>query len=258
MILYSIRRLVQVSVLGGILLCWLDFWIPAGAVLPWLPRFSPLMTAATRLIAWQWTPYFAGGVLVAFLSLLFPRFFCGWLCPLGTCIDLTDTLTLARRRGLLLASHWWIACIVCAGLLAAAGMKYDLAGFADPLTLFTHSLAYLGPSQSFLDFQQQFGPGMENIGRVMCGIAAAILLLTVLGRRSWCRLFCPLGAMLGVLSWMGLTHRHVNNDCIHCGKCRKECKMGAISRDGTQTTDPLCIFCNACVKICPKKAVRFE
>jgi polyferredoxin len=258
MILYSIRRIIQMLTLGGILLCWLDFWIPAAAVLPWLPRFSPLMMVTTRLAARQWTPYFTGGMLIAFTALLLPRFFCGWLCPLGTCIDLTDTITLARKRGMLLASRWWIATIVCAGLIIAAAMKYDVAGFADPLTLVTHTLAYTGFSESFATLQQQLGGGAENLGRVMFGIVGAILMLTVLGRRSWCRLLCPLGGMLGVLSWTGLTRRRVNNECIHCGKCSRECKMGAISRDGLQTTDPSCIFCNACVKICPKKAIRFE
>lgn len=257
MILVSIRRFVQISVLTAILLCWLDFWIPAVSVLPWLPRFSPLMMMTTRLAARQWTPYFAGGMLIAFTALLFPRFFCGWLCPLGTTIDLADTLTLAKKRGMLLGSRRRPAVFLCIGLLLSATLTYDVAGFVDPLTLFTHTLAYTGFSQSFAAVQQQVG-GSREIGRLMCGIFGGILLLTVLGRRTWCRLLCPLGGLLGILSWTGLTRRRVNRHCIHCGKCSRECKMAAISPDGTQTNNQLCIFCNACAKCCPKNAVYFE
>ena len=258
MILYYLRRITQLAVLSAILFCWLDIWVPASAVLPWLPRFSPLMTAATRLTAWQWTPYFAGGVLVAFSALLLPRFFCGWVCPLGACIDITDTITLARKRKMRIRTRWWVACLICLGLLIASGFGYNVAGFADPLTIVTHTLAQTGSSESFAAQQQAAGGGIENIGWIMTGIFIAILSLTVLGRRSWCRFFCPLGGMLGILGWLGITRRFVSDDCIHCGKCSADCKMNAISKDGTQTTHPSCIFCNSCVKVCPENAVRFK
>ena len=81
----------------------------------------------------QWSPYFAGGVLLAFLSMIFPRLFCGWLCPLGTCIDITDKITFAGKRKYLIPTSWKVAFAVFTGIVIASIFHYDIAGFFDPL-----------------------------------------------------------------------------------------------------------------------------
>lgn len=46
-----------------------------------------------------------------------------------------------------------------------------------------------------------------------------------------------------------------NKDCVKCGKCAKNCPVGAISFDNPTCTDKSkCITCMRCISECPKKA----
>ena len=60
--------------------------IPAEAFL----ALDPLLSLSTAIAAraWVWSLVWAAGILTA--CILFPRGFCGYLCPLGTLIDLFD------------------------------------------------------------------------------------------------------------------------------------------------------------------------
>jgi hypothetical protein len=56
---------------------------------------DPLVSLSTAIAAkaWVWSLVWAGGILLA--CVLFPRGFCGYICPLGTLIDY---LRLAHRQ----------------------------------------------------------------------------------------------------------------------------------------------------------------
>ncbi len=251
-----IRRIVQILVLAVLVVIGTDLVMSSAACLPWFSRFSPLMTLTTRLAAHQWTPYFFGGTIVFFLSAVFPRFFCGWVCPVGTCIDIVDTVTLAGKRTLLKTPFWAAAWLLDAGLIAAAMNRYEWAGYLDPLTFFAHTLAFFMPQKNSQLIQSAFADTGTEL--ILPAVFFGALALTVLGRRTWCRMLCPLGGLLGLAGTWGLFRRQVNNNCIQCGKCRKQCPMTAIPADPHQTKYPACISCRHCSDICPRKAIRFR
>ena len=147
-----LRRIVQLSILAGLT----AMGLLAVQWLPWFSRFSPLMTLSTRLAARQWTPYFFGGVIIFFLGAVFPRFFCGWICPVGTCIDMVDKITFAAKRNFFPAVVWPIAWTVDIALIAAASAQIDIAGYLDPLTFFSHTLTTVIPEKGVHSFQSAF------------------------------------------------------------------------------------------------------
>lgn len=255
--LLYIRKTVQLAVLLMIVLAALSIAGEASLTLPWLSRFSPLMTISTRLAARQWTPYFFGGVLVGFICLLYPRFFCGWICPMGTCIDLVDTVSVAGKRKTLVLSCWVLAFLIFLGLFAASAFGYNVAGYADPLTITGHAASVIDTEGQSIAAGYYTG-FFNNLQIIMLVVFCVILLLTVFGRRSWCRILCPLGGFLGALATVSLNKRSVSKDCIKCGKCQRVCRMGAIGTDFSKTQDQLCIYCNDCEDICPVKAISFK
>ena len=255
--LYYLSRLVQLALLSAVVLVGLNV-LGLANLLPWFSRISPLMTLTTRLAARQWTPYFAGGVLLAFVGVLFPRIFCGWFCPVGACVDLLDSHLHGSAIKAALPGWWWISSVICAGLVIAAGAGYEVAGFTDPLTITAHTVAVLSPDESARQNQADLATGPINVGIIMVTIFIGVLALTVFGRRTWCKILCPLGAMLGTLAYFGMTRRVVSEKCIKCGLCRKVCKMGAVREGFRQTRRQLCVFCRECVKVCPKNAVGFK
>lgn len=55
--------------------------------------------------------------------------------------------------------------------------------------------------------------------------------------------------------------RHDELRCVDCGLCTTVCKHGAltIGPDGALVIDrELCVYCEACVPVCPRRAIRLE
>jgi MauM/NapG family ferredoxin protein len=88
-------------------------------------------------------------------------------------------------------------------------------------------------------------------------IFGGIIALNLLAPRFWCRYLCPLGALLSLISPLGLFKRRVNQDCNECLKCQKACPMGAVAENPRETCLPECIQCRTCAKVCPQEAVNF-
>ena len=55
-------------------------------------RFSPLIPVFHFVSHLEFSWVFWPGLIILFFTPLFGRFFCGWICPLGTTLDLTGKL----------------------------------------------------------------------------------------------------------------------------------------------------------------------
>jgi len=107
-----IRRTLQILSLGVFLgLFFYAAWpyadVFSSDVVPrkrWLPLelflwLDPLVGISAGVAARHWNVAVLGAAVVFLLGLFFRRWFCGYLCPLGTLIDLFDWLV-GRRIGL--------------------------------------------------------------------------------------------------------------------------------------------------------------
>ena len=89
------------------------------------------------------------------------------------------------------------------------------------------------------------------------GILIAVIVLSVLFYRPFCKWLCPLGAFYALLNKVSLFGMKVDkHKCISCGKCAKVCKMDV---DVTKTPNHTeCIRCGKCIRACPVEAVSFR
>ncbi|HEY6099893.1 MAG TPA: 4Fe-4S binding protein, partial [Anaeromyxobacter sp.] len=159
------------------------------------------------------------------LTLLFGRFFCGWICPLGTLQQLSSWLLTPRTRreslevNRLRPWHAWKYALL-AFLLALALPGSTQAGLLDPLSLLARGLAS-GP-----------WPALFGKPAVPGGIVAVALLLAVLLASRWvprffCRALCPLGALLGVFGRFALFRiERGEAACADCRLCTFACQGG--------------------------------
>jgi NAD-dependent dihydropyrimidine dehydrogenase PreA subunit len=80
--------------------------------------------------------------------------------------------------------------------------------------------------------------------------------------RFWCKYFCPVGAMNGLLSQASLFKIRVNTSCNGCHQCQALCPTQAIKtlpKSGKVIVEnPECILCMTCVRCCPQGAMRFS
>ena len=111
---------------------------PEGAtVLPHETFFliDPLAGISTMLAGRHWVPALAVGGLTLVLALALGRFWCGWLCPLGTILDWTPG---RRSRGSVpdAAGRWrHTKHLVLATILLSAALGSLTLLILDPLTL---------------------------------------------------------------------------------------------------------------------------
>jgi len=215
--------------------------------------------------------FMALGLLIA--TFVLGRFFCGWLCPLGTCIDVTDWVFLRRRkRRRENANRPRLKYYLLAAGLAAALLGVQWVWMLDPIPLVTRSfvlalypLLPAGVNAALLPLRSHVlaaglsaNPWQEaqfQLSLVAAAVFIGVLSLSVLSRRYWCRTVCPLGALLAFVGRYGLLKRRVREGCVGCRLCVRDCKMGAIPADEPQVTRlPECILCFNCI-VCKQPGI---
>ena len=221
---------------------------------------DPLVGLSTAIASrtWVWSLAFAGVILL--VCLVVPRGFCGYVCPLGTVIDLFDWALGKRARQFHLAGRGWYVHLkyyVLTGVLVAALFGVLVSGFVAAVPVVTRAAVFLlSPLEVGLVQSWQNVPPM-NSGQVFSiGLFVAVLCLGFLKPRFWCRHVCPSGALFSIAAAARLTERKVDCTCIECGKCTEVCPFDAIHPDFTTRTAD-CTFCQTCGGACPVGAIRF-
>jgi polyferredoxin len=245
-------------------------------------RLDPLAGAAAMIAARQFLAMFWPAVIVVLLTLVFGRFFCGWVCPLGTLLDYFHRLLrpIARRTNRLLASNGMSAAryVILLAVLLAAVFAYPLIGLVDPFSLLVRAMALWGDPvlyqgtdtglgliggrwgmQAVDPFVRKhllaFGPATFRCAGLSAAILATIFALEFVARRFWCRYLCPLGGMLGLVGRRPLLRRVPAKACKSCGNCTTMCRMDAVDSAGFAVEK--CNLCMDCVDFCPQGIVKF-
>ncbi len=267
------RRVVQAFCF--ILFCWLFFYVcwPYGnpdlaaemasrekiAAESFL-AIDPLVSLSTALAAksWVWSLTWAAGILLA--CVLFPRGFCGYLCPLGTLIDLFDWVIGKRVTKFQVKNDgWWVNIkyyLLLAVLICSVGGVL-ISGFVAAIPVLTRGFLFtLAPLQkgTMRGFYQV--PPI-TIGQIFSIVLFfGVLAMGFLRPRFWCRYVCPSGAVFSVANVFRAAERKVEDTCIKCNKCVEICPFDAIKADFTTRTAD-CTLCQTCGGVCPTHAIKF-
>jgi NAD-dependent dihydropyrimidine dehydrogenase PreA subunit len=225
---------------------------------------DPLVSLSTALAsrAWVWSLVCAGIILA--VCVLIPRGFCGYLCPLGTTIDLFDW-AVARVGGKRIKrlqvpdDGWWvhIKYYVLLATLVAAACGVLVSGFVAAIPVITRGLLFtLSPLQTGTLRGWHLVPPMHAGHWISIGLFFAVLGLGLLKPRFWCKYVCPSGAVFSLGNLFRVSERKVEDTCIHCNKCVEICPFDAIKPDfTTRVTD--CTLCQTCGGVCPTHAIKF-
>ncbi len=248
-------------------------------------RLDPLMAISTSIAERSFYYKIIPSAVLLLLTVIFGRFFCGWVCPLGTTIDGSDRTFGIKSKNKQKGSSGWIKFFLLTVIIFASILSVQLAGYVDPIPLLTRTMVTFIYPLFVLFTDGLFGflmsiPFLEdiifNIQELLRGtilpiyittyrsmFLIAVLFITILGlslinRRFWCRNICPLGALLGLFSRFRLLGRRISDECTECGLCRKRCRMDAISEDFKGTSSIDCILCMECKDVCPEGAISFS
>ncbi len=174
--------------------------------------------------------------VVGVTTLLFGRVYCGWLCPFGAVEEFLGRLrrpklrisesTDPRARAL---KYWVLWGVLILSLLLGSSALTNYEPFATLFNLAGRSINWI--------------------------LVAVVLGCALVMFRFWCRYFCPVGAILALVSRVSLLKLRAKEACPECRICVDVCPVGAIVREGKQGVRidaGECIQCNECVVACPR------
>ena len=84
-------------------------------------------------------------------------------------------------------------------------------------------------------------------------LLAALLIATVFVRNLYCRFLCPVGASLGLLSYLTVFRIKRWSECNTCRICEKTCEWGAIAGPKILVTE--CVRCDDCERLYADTAI---
>ncbi|MGC9224220.1 MAG: 4Fe-4S binding protein [Terracidiphilus sp.] len=222
------------------------------------------------------------------------RFFCGWICPLGTLQHFVGSRQSEAKRGKRRIEsnrykRWQTIkyVVLLAGLVAAAFGSMAI-GWLDPFSFLVRSIglsllpafnfavrALLDPLEnSHIAAVQAVGSGIHAVlgafllefrqehftqGIFLGVIFIAILAMSMRITRFWCRSICPLGALLGAVSRWSVLGLHKDPEaCTNCNRCLLHCQGGDDPIGGVPWHKSECLMCMNCIGSCPESALSFR
>lgn len=229
----------------------------------WLLELDPLTALATGLATGTLYSGLLWAVVTIALTLFVGRFFCGFVCPLGTISQFTgwlarrgqDTagrLEANRPRPLQSFKYYLLAFLL---VLALLGMV--LTGLIDPLPLIYRSINLtLAPSADQGLHVLSDGPRYYASAWLLGVVFLAVLGLNLVRPRFFCRFLCPLGALFGLTSLVSPWRIGKTTDkCGECRLCDEYCEGGC--RPSGEIITGECVLCFNCFDRCPAGRITF-
>ncbi|MBW7874690.1 MAG: NAD(P)-binding domain-containing protein [Candidatus Cloacimonetes bacterium] len=234
----------------GVLVTGDNAWRSYGLILAWpLFPFNWMMDSPS----WFWLIYgFCQSFIV--IPLLVLRYgkgaYCGWICSCGALAETVgDSLRTRTPHG-----PFWKNLEFCGQIVL---------GFMGLLTL-AHVPSWFGYELPYPIVVIRYYLFMAYVWGVdfLLSSVLGIGLYAYFGGRFWCRLFCPLAAMMHIFarfSRFAILSR--KERCISCGVCSKTCHQGISVMEYAQKGKPMddvqCVGCSACIVECPTDVLEF-
>lgn len=227
---------------------------PLGGLLPFMAYDSlGHMMVSSALIVWA---------LLFLLVLVFGRFVCGWMCPLGFMQDAGQKLLALFK--IKLPPPRPQARVVRAIMVALIlGHFIVMPLLAAPLHIWQLDLHYKEPW--LLGFP--FRSSLFVLDLLLVFVVIGIVLPLFMGPRPYCKLVCETGYLLDLTSrWsFGRIRRNTGFDrdtCLSCRKCSNICPQGIKVDEEVHLFDRVvnsnCITCLQCVSTCPNNTIVYS
>lgn len=200
--------------------------------------------------------YYVFGI-VLLLGTVFGRLICGFLCPFGFVQDLLHKIRSPKPKvpERLDKTLRWGKYLSLAAVLILPAVLTDAYGIGAPF--FCKYVCPAGTLEGGIPLLLTNPALRTAVGFLFSWkmfVLIAVLVLSVLLYRPFCKYLCPLGAFYGLLNRFSLYHMEVDSGkCIGCGKCARVCKMGVHPTENSNSTE--CIRCGACREACPVGAI---
>ena len=282
------RKIAQYLSLAAFILLFLlskqDGWRGDLVSLPM--RLDPLLMVSHLLASRTYLLGSTLALLTLLATLIFGRAWCGWICPLGTVLDIVPLKSWRGQRPPPVEAWRKVKYGLFLTILIAALLGNLTLLVFDPLTILFRSLSvaiwpaidqtvtavervlYQAPPLSGLvsQFDSWIRPAIlptEPLSYrntlLFATLFLGVIALNLFAPRFWCRYLCPLGGLLGLVSKFAHFSREVGEGCKGCELCTRVCPTGTINPKKDYVSDPgECTMCMDCLEACPRGEVAFS
>jgi polyferredoxin len=257
-------------------------------------EWDPLVAVVNALASHALYRGLLWSLLILVPTLFLGRFFCGWICPMGTLQHLVGNMPSETKRGKQRIEanrykRWQTGkyVVLIAGLVAAF-FGSAVIGWLDPFSLLVRSFGLsllpafnFGAQAVLTPLEHSHVAAIKAAGETLHtilhytvlylrqphyaqGVFLGILFIAILAAslhvtRLWCRAICPLGALLGAVSRWSLLGLHKDPAaCDHCNRCLLHCQGGDDPIGGVPWRKAECLMCMNCVGACPHDGLAFR
>jgi MauM/NapG family ferredoxin protein len=273
------RRFTQIAAFLFFLTLIMSARYPVNPSVPYnaIVKYSPFTQLFLTLRQAGTNPTTISLLVILFIFIVFGRCFCGWVCPIGTGLDIYNRFIGRRFRkkdrdvktgNLHFKRKFFIASFV----LLIAGVS--LYWIIDPTSMFTRNTALViypiidttvRETSRGLSGIPDFGYQVEKTMRsffnpipvrstyfwLFLFLLAFMFYLEVFAQRYFCKVLCPLGALLSYFQNFSIFKVRINESCTKCRQCVKVCKTRALEFDhGVKIDQRECILCLRCIEAC--------
>ncbi len=204
--------------------------------------------------------------IILFLTSIFGRFYCSFLCPFG----FLQELSLSWRRGFAFKKLRVILSLFVILIFVIFLFHFNfIIGFIDPYSIFGKFITLIvKPTIYFLNNKIHFL--IPSIGYLrmyefsvylvifILSMLASFYLLSLFLGRFFCNFICPAGAIYRFFSKNTFFQLKINPEkCIKCMKCEEVCPALCINPKKNYLDYSRCFLCFKCFE-CPEDAIGFK
>lgn len=202
--------------------------------------------------------YYVTGTLIL-LGVLLGRFVCGFLCPFGWLQELLHKIPGKKFSTKKLKPLTYIKYVVLlfAVVLLPVLVVNDV-GMGDPF--FCKYICPQGVLEGAIPLAIANAGIRSALGHLFTwklAVLIAVVVLSVLFYRPFCKWICPLGAFYALMNRVSLLGIQVDAcKCVSCGKCSRVCQMDVDVVRAPNHAE--CIRCGKCIGACPVDAISYR
>jgi len=228
-------------------------------------KFDPLAAVVNAMAGHTLYWGLAWTLVIVIPTLFLGRFVCGWICPMGSLNHFLANIRFKprRREGRIVSNRYnkWQTTkyfLLIAGLLAAL-FGSSMLGWIDPFSLLMRSAGLsILPAAAGKKYLVVYLPHYW-LGAFLGVAFLALLAMNQWVIRFWCRVLCPLGALLGIVARWSILGLHKDMaTCNQCGRCQINCQGGDDPIGGAAWHKAECHLCLNCVEACPHGSLKFR